>query len=129
MEIRGISTNLHFCLFLIFLFRILLLYVLQLEASEHQLVFIKLGIGKIVLGDIKPVTANETPLVEVFVAGELGFADDIEVLVEDDNGELTPFKVIKRGFVCLEFIREFSYPIIHITVFVIHDVMIFGSSL
>ena len=77
-----------FCISILF---IIPFYILQFEASEHQLVFIKFGIGKVVLRDIKTVTAYETHFVEVLVSRELGFTDDVEILIEHYDRKLTGF--------------------------------------
>jgi hypothetical protein len=55
---------------------------------------VEIGIRPIVLGDIKSVPANETHLVEILVARELGFTDDVQVFVEDDDGEFTGFRLV-----------------------------------
>ena len=55
---------------------------------------VKIGIRPIVLGDIKSVPANETHLVEIFVARELGLTDDVQILIEDDDGKFTGFRLI-----------------------------------
>ena len=80
-----------FCISILF---IISFYILQFEASEYQLVFIKFGIGKVVLRDIQTVTAYETHFVEILVTGELGFADDIEILIKNYDRKLTGFGII-----------------------------------
>ena len=55
---------------------------------------VEIGIRPIVLGDIKSVPANETHLVEIFVAGKLGLTNDVQVLVENDDGEFMGFRFV-----------------------------------
>ena len=100
-----------FCISILF---IISFYILQSKASKHQFVLIKFGIRFVVLRDIKTVTAYETHLVEILAPRELGFTDDVQVLVEDDDGELTSRWSVERRFVLFKFIREFCYTIIDI---------------
>ena len=80
---------------------LLFLYILQLEASKHQLVFIKFRIGFIILGDIKSVTAYKAHLIKILISRELSFADDVQILIEDDDGEFTSFWGAERDSFCL----------------------------
>ena len=56
--------------------------------------FVEIGIRPIVFGYIKSVPANETHLVEIFVARELGLTDDVQILIENDDGEFTGFRLV-----------------------------------
>ena len=96
-----------FCISILF---IISFYILQFEASEYQLVFIKFWIGQVVFRDIKPITTYETHLVEILVPWELGFTDDSEILIQNDNGEFTGSrsKFIVWVFIFSQFTRQVS---------------------